>query len=208
MCTNNASELPIITIDTETGGLDADKNALLSFGIYTPESKDSILNNNCCILNNNYYFKGDYVVVDDDISYPSIGKKNIITTAALRVNHLNVDYLNNNGNNLEYVDEVLSKSLSGTKFRVLGQNLKFDLGFISDRLPLTYKQFMKQRHHMELMDFSMLYHYFIKNPSKKLSLDSMREEFGINSGIAHSSYVDAVDTRKVYDAIVSTIVLR
>lgn len=201
MCTNNASELPIVTIDTETGGLDADKNALLSFGIYTPESKYSI-------LNNNYYFKGDYVVVDDDTSYSSMGKKNIITTAALRVNHLNVDYLNNNGNNLEYVDEVLSKSLSGIKFRVLGQNLKFDLGFISDRLPLTYKQFMKQRHHMELMDFSMLYHYFIKNPSKKLSLDSMREEFGINSGIAHSSYVDAVDTRKVYDAIVSTIVLR
>lgn len=175
----------IICLDTETGGLDCNNNALLSLTLIAPP-----------FYKKNIFFPTKDVVVSDITITDKEGVKSA-SPLALSINKIDLSkHLNERS--FADIDEEIYNDFNGKKFAVLGQNLKFDFGFIQVNLPKTYSYLMRQKIHIELMNLTSLYH-FLKGVNTGIGLDSLRVEFGVQSkGTEHSSSTDVEDTLKVY----------
>lgn len=202
-----SSEL-LISVDTETGGFNCKSNALLTLGVYVVETETEKI-----FFRKEYKFN-NYVEVVDKTPNDSSGAI-YVEKKALEINKINLQELAESGVSTEDVDTELNnffKEISTNKnYRLIpiGQNLKFDLGFISVNLPLFYSFLMSCRYHRELSTASSMWHLLkSKDYNKSVSLDNMRKEFNIiSSGQTHSSLVDAEDTFIIYKRIMSDMKL-
>lgn len=93
-----------IALDTETGGLDARKNALLSIAVWSPDYHDS------------------WLVHPFGVTEPQ----------ALEINGLSVDECKKEGLFPDACGERLLKAIKGRA--IIGQNIGFDLGFLAQRV--------------------------------------------------------------------------
>lgn len=188
----------MLSVDTETGGFDCKGNALLTIG-FAWISLNS--------LKTNKLDKNDFN--DNSIELKFKCDKSKVTADALKVNHLDLNDLQENGVDYKDGDMKLLQVIENLRklFRVqlLGQNLKFDLGFIKEYLPLTYNALMKLHTHHELQTASLL--YFLSNDSStntSISMDNMRKHFSMQEDNAHSALVDAIDNLLVFNKIILT----
>lgn len=199
----------LVSIDTETGGFNCELNALLTLGVFVAETETGTV-----IFRKEFKFSNYVEVVEKTPTNTEIDSGAIyVEKSALDVNKIDLEDLSSNGTTLESVDfelaEYFNKLDTNKEYRLipLGQNLKFDLGFIEQNLPMFYSFLMGCRYHRELSTASSLWHTFKKmGYNKSVSLDAMRKEMGIvSSGQTHSSLVDAEDNFKIYTRILKDL---
>lgn len=193
----------LVGIDTETGGLDCTYNALLSIAVHAENYHTGEV-----LFSREFRIKGDYVVSEE---CPAVNAKGnvYVSPKALAVNKLDIKELSENGMDLGTVDMLVNEAIETLKlnknYKVIpiGQNLKFDLGFILNNLPRTYRSVMGCRYHRELSSAMTVYHTQNgKSYDTSVSLDNVRKELGIvSSGQTHSALVDAQDTIKAWKII-------
>lgn len=199
----------VLSLDTETGGFNAEVNALMTVGLATLELEDA--NDLSKIKKKEWRISNSYIVVE---KAPRVITENpcYVEKEALECNKLNTYELETKGTPIKEVESELCEYLGKltSKFRVhlLGQNLKFDLGFLAKNMPTFYNKLSCLTTHHELRTLSMAFNVFNnKNDgynivdlySKSTSMDNMRKLLKIeSSGQTHSAAVDAEDNIKVF----------
>lgn len=201
----------IISIDTETGGFDNKRNALLSIGIahaWIDETGERI----DFITKKEWHISNDFQVVTVT---PANGPAIYVKESALEVNKIDIEDYKKNGISLEQAEnEILEyfRNINNScinkvfKCSILGQNLKFDLGFILTNMPRLYEVLMGFNTHHELRSMSLMYNIlnlgYEKGIQESTSMDNMRKRLNIVSeGQTHSALTDAIDNIKVFHAI-------
>lgn len=195
----------IISIDTETGGFNNKVNALLSIGIAHAWFDDSgeLKNFNFkkeWLINNPAYIVVEKTVTD--CVYPIVVEKQ-----ALEINKIDIEYLKANGVSLKQAENEILEYLNSIpkecRYAILGQNLKFDLGFIQTNMPNLYEKLMHCPTHHELRTASLMYNILrYGDSSRRTAMDEMRKEFNVQSeGQTHSALTDAIDNIKVFNEI-------
>lgn len=209
MSKNTDKPIMILSLDTETGGLNPDVNALMTVGFATLKLED--VYDLSKIEKKEWRISNSYKVVEKT---PDVTVHNpcYVEEQALARNKLNVYELETQGEEKVEVERKLCNFLDELteKYKVdlLGQNLKFDLSFIAKNMPILYKKLNKLTTHHELRTlstaFNMTRHIddgdmIAELYSKSTSLDTMRKLLKIeSSGQTHSAAVDAEDNIKVF----------
>lgn len=204
--TNTFKPQHIISIDTETGGFNNKRNALLSIGVAHAwiDETGEIKNFN---FKKEWHISNSFEVVEKT---PENGNAIYVEKSALEFNKIDIEDYRNNGISLEQAEnEILEyfNSIEGScRYSILGQNLKFDLGFILTNMPRLYDKLMKAYTHHELRSMNLLFNIlskgFVEGVSASTSMDNMRKELGIESeGQTHSALVDAIDNITVFAEI-------
>ena len=208
---NNYIPQHIISIDTETGGFNADINALLSIGIAHAE-----LDADGNIAK--WHKKEEYFLPTNNLIVVEKNPKDIhnfvvpiyVEKQALLINKINLEEHKNEcsisdieNKILNYLKEIESQNI---RYSILGQNIKFDLNFILNNTPYLYDKLMNCYTMHELRTACLMYNItkygYVYGCSKKTSMDYMRNECNIVSeGQAHSALVDAIDNIKVFSEI-------
>lgn len=199
----------ILSLDTETGGFNAEVNALMTVGLATLELEDA--NDLGKIKKKEWLISNRYIVVEKT---PRVITENpcYVEKEALECNKLNTYELETHGTPIKEVEsdlcEYLGKLTSKFRVHLLGQNLKFDLGFVAKNMPTFFDKLNGLTTHHELRTLSMAFNVFNhKNDgytivdlySKSTSMDNMRKLLKIeSSGQTHSAAVDAEDNIKVF----------
>ena len=209
MPTINYKPQHIISVDTETGGFNNKRNALLSIAIahaYFDENGE-IKNFN---FKKEWHISNDFQVVEKT---PNDGSAIYVEEAALAINKIDIEDFKKNGVSLEQAENEIIEYLDGISngcnysihYAILCQNLKFDLGFILTNMPRLYEKLMSAYTHHELRTFSTAYNlikYGQEGLNKKTAMDVMRKELNIESeGQTHSALTDAIDNIKVFSTI-------
>ena len=181
---------PFIVYDLETGGLDENKNPILELAFIVVLKDD----------------KGD-LYIDEGYSFESLvlpyNKDLIITSEALKVNKITMKELNEDGNDVENIKEVildLVKELNpknNERYRpiLVGHNIQgFDNKFLEKffeniGLPPLYNLFDKG-----CIDTYKIAKFLFegKNLLSSLNLKSMCQYFGIEIKNHHRAYDDAM----------------
>lgn len=196
----------IISIDTETGGFNNKRNALLSIGVAHAwiDETGEIKNFN---FKKEWHISNNFEVVEKT---PENGNAVYVEKKALEINKIDIEDYRNNGISLEQAEnEILEyfNSIEGScHYSILGQNLKFDLGFILTNMPRLYDRLMNAYTHHELRSMSLVLNIlskgFTEGVSASTSMDNMRKELHIESeGQTHSALTDAIDNIKVFAEI-------
>jgi len=174
-----------LSIDTETGGLSPDKNPLLQvgFGIYALDD---------ATLQYTTAFEGEWIFK------PSQFPGTEMDATALKVNGLDPEVLERDGCMVEDVGKVLEEQLKLHEVHnILGQNLRFDLGFLRKYLPATTVLALDSLRYKDLMDVSTDYNMMVCDdwdnmPSR--SLGAMAPRLGVKNEHAHTALSDARTT--------------
>lgn len=209
MPTINYKPQHIISIDTETGGFNNKRNALLSIGVAHAwiDETGEIKNFN---FKKEWHISNNFEVVEKT---PENGNAIYVEKKALEINKIDLEDFKNSGVSLEqagneiieYLDSIGKGCNYSINYAILGQNLKFDLGFILTNMPRLYEKLMSAYTHHELRTFSIAYNlikYGQEGLNKKTAMDMMRKELGIESeGQTHSALTDAIDNIKVFSTI-------
>jgi len=195
----------ILSLDTETGGFNDRINALMTVGLAKLElSKADDLSN---IKKKEWRISNQYIVVEKTPNMIAEPQPRYVEQEALNCNKLNVYELETKGQKIKDVEDELCAYLDKltNKYRVhlLGQNLKFDLGFILRNMPSFYKKLNKLTTHHELRTLSTAYNMmlqlegedsFVDRYCNSTAMDTMRKRLDIVSdGQTHSAAVDAED---------------
>lgn len=199
----------ILSLDTETGGFNAEVNALMTVGLATLELEDA--DDPSKIKKKEWKISNSYIVVEKT---PNVTTKNpcYVEKEALDCNKLNTYELETKGTPIKEVEsdlcEYLGKLTSKFRVHLLGQNLKFDLGFVAKNMPTFYDKLNGLTTHHELRTlstaFNMTQHrddgnFLAELYAKSTSMDNMRKILKIKSdGQTHSAAVDAEDNIKVF----------
>lgn len=199
----------ILSLDTETGGFNAEVNALMTVGLATLELEDA--NDLSKIKKNEWRISNSYIIVEKT---PRVTTENprYVERGALDCNKLNTYELETKGTPLKEVEsdlcEYLGKLTSKFRVHLLGQNLKFDLGFVAKNMPAFFDKLNGLATHHELRTlstaFNMTQHlddgeFLAELYAKSTSMDNMRKILKIeSSGQTHSAAVDAEDNIKVF----------
>lgn len=170
----------IAWLDTETGGLDPQSTDLLTIGIYAGGRGRSW----------------------------SIARDSYRTTPkALEVNGIDLDVLRRRGKPVEVVDEEITASLGRLRkmgYSVIGgQNLAFDLRFLTAQLPQVAAALPRFR----TTDTQIVARFLqeagaLDVPST--SLAALCAHFGVQHG-GHEALADAISTAGVYDAMLELV---
>lgn len=179
------------SIDTETGGLNPRSAKLLQVGLYAI-NLDTETNT---IVNS---FKYEWGIK------PSSSPDKIAYPEAMEVNKLDLDTLEQNGLTLEEVsqqiiaafNEVIKEcsNVKKSQMFLLGQNLAFDIRFLTNNLTLEAVEYLEQFRQFELMCFSTAYFVNKGETPSSISLGKMTTELGITNEQAHTAYADAKAT--------------
>jgi DNA polymerase III epsilon subunit-like protein len=196
----------IISLDTETGGFNNKRNALLSIGI-----AHAVIDETGDIKNFNFkkewHISNDFEVVKKT---PENGPAIYVTEDALAINKIDLEDFKKNGVSLEQAENEILDYINSIDrschYSILGQNLKFDLGFILTNMPRLYNRLMDAYTHHELRSMSLVFNIlskgFTDGVSASTSMDKLRKELHIESeGQTHSALVDAIDNIKVFSEI-------
>lgn len=195
----------IISIDTETGGFNNKVNALLSIGIAYAVLDDSGEIKNFNFKKEWHISNPAYIVIEKsptDCIYPIVVEKQ-----ALEINKIDIEDFKTNGVSLKQAEDEILNYINNIpkehKYAILGQNLKFDLGFIRVNMPTLYDKIMRCPTHHELRTASMMYNILkYGDVSRRTAMDEMRKELNIQSeGQTHSALTDAIDNIKVFSEI-------
>lgn len=196
----------IISIDTETGGFNNKRNALLSVGVahaWIDETGD-IKNFN---FKKEWHISNDFEVVKKT---PENGPAIYVEEGALEINKVDIEDFKKNGVSLEQAENEILDYINSIDrschYSILGQNIKFDLGFILTNMPRLYDRLMSAYTHHELRSMSLVFNIlskgFTEGVSASTSMDKLRKELHIVSeGQTHSALTDAVDNIKVFAEI-------
>lgn len=176
-----------LSIDTETGGLSPLDNPLLQvgFGIYALD--DSTLQYTTA-------FEGEWILKPSQFWGTTMDK------VALEKNGLDPDVLERDGSMVEEVGKVLEEQLKLHEVHnILGQNLRFDLGFLRKYLPASTVAALDALRYKDLMDVSSDYNMMVCDdwdhmPSR--SLGAMAPRLGVKNEHAHTALSDARATFK------------
>ena len=171
-----------LSIDTETGGLSPEKNPLLQvgFGIYALDD---------ATLQYTTAFEGEWIFK------PSQFQGVEIDASALKVNGLDPEVLEMDGIMVEDFCKVLEEQVKQHEVHnILGQNLRFDLGFLRRYLPENAVKILDGLRYKDLMDVSTDYNMMVCDdwdhmPSR--SLGRMAERLNVKNESAHTSLSDA-----------------
>lgn len=202
----------ILSLDTETGGFNSDLNALLTVGIATLKLED--YNDLSKIEKKEWQLCNSFKVVEKTPNDVWVHNPCYVEQEALTVNKLNLYDLETKGKNIVQAELELCNMLDNLnkeyKVHLLGQNLKFDLGFISRNMASFYKKLNNLYIHHELRTlstaFNMTFHCYDKNKldmitlyQESTSMDNVRKLLKIeSSGQTHSAAVNAEDNIKVF----------
>lgn len=195
----------IISIDTETGGFNNKVNALLSIGIAHAVLYDSGEIKNFNFKKEWHISNPAYIVVEKtttDCIYPIVVEKQ-----ALEINKIDIEDFKANGVPLKQAENEILEYLNNIpkehKYAILGQNIKFDLGFIRVNMPTLYDKIMRCPTHHELRTASMMFNILkFGDANRKTAMDEMRKIFNVQSeGQTHSALTDAIDNVKVFSEI-------
>lgn len=174
-----------LSIDTETGGLYPEKNPLLQvgFGIYALDD---------ATLQHTTAFEGEWIFK------PSQFPGTEIEATALQVNGLDPEVLERDGIMVADFCKVLEEQVKLHEVHnILGQNLRFDIGFLRRYLPEAAVMILDGLRYKDLMDVSTDYNMMVCEdwdhmPSR--SLGKMSERLGVKNESAHTSLSDARTT--------------
>jgi len=127
---------------------------------------------------------------------------------AMEINGLDL----NKGDEYLYVLHQLEAWFSEydiAKIQILGQNVDFDRAFIEEQLPELGNMFShrdirdSQRLARAINDLAVLRGE--KPPFENLGLVALREALGITGSVAHRALDDAIDSAKVYKALLEKL---
>ena len=174
---------PLISLDTETGGLDPEDHDLLTFaGLHFRTGQEG---------------------------YRSV--KVSVSRAAYRVNKLDLDELRRYGQTPEDADGHVAAWIGGAfaqdgaELRLLGQHLPFDLGFIKAQFPATWQAMELGKLPRATLDTRVLAQAMRDTghlPGEVgTSLSDLAQHYGITYE-AHQAFADALTTAQVYDRMV------
>ena len=182
----------LLVIDTETGGLDPNKNSILSIGgVVLDEGAKPI----------------------DEFEF-YIKETNIFAEQrALDINKIDLKWLNENGKSpkevVQSMEYFLSKhyKLKDEKITIVGQNVGFDVGFVKRLYRLVEKNYEDIFSYRSIDTASIL--RFL-NLAGKINiatggLGEALDYFGINKEVKHSALADAKDTAALLSKMLERI---
>jgi DNA polymerase-3 subunit epsilon len=172
-----------IFVDTETGGLDCDTDALLDVCMRKETGEEL-----------QFYLE------------PAKGL--IIHQEALAINKIDLNKLRDEGKLIEedYACQLIYDFLAGENCIWIGYNVNFDLEFIKKlfkRNFLSYPSQIGSRYNLDLFSVCI----FLKDTGKitpvNLKLDTLKEYFCIkmNGGVSHTAKADVYTTQKLYETL-------
>lgn len=171
-----------LSIDTETGGLYPDRNPLLQVGCGIYAIDDSTLQFTTA-------FEGEWLLKPSQFPGTEMDK------VALDKNGLDPAVLERDGYMAADVGKLIEEQLNVHEVHnILGQNLRFDLGFLRKYLPETTSQALDSLRYKDLMDVSSDYNMMVCDdwdhmPSR--SLGSMAARLGVDNAHAHTALSDS-----------------
>lgn len=168
-----------LILDTETGGLDPDKNALLSLYMGVVDASGDIV------------AEREWYVLPGDRQ---------VDAAALRVNGIDLDahkaWASESGVVARDVHAFLHRFGSARKLTPMGWNLPFDLGFIGQLVP---RNVWKQYTEYHTLDVLPVARFLLDLP--RYNLQAVAAYLELDAGQAHTARADAILTYRVYEKL-------
>lgn len=181
---------PLISLDTETGGLDPEQHDLLTLAVvrFVPGVAG--------------YRSLTLTIARDAYR---------VTPRAMEVNGLDLAEVTREGQTLLSADMTLALWLGGldqTSVRLLGQNLPFDLGFVRVQMPRSWAVLNRLGLTRRTLDTRMLAEVLRDTGhlprDAKIGLTDLAAHYGIEYH-AHEALSDAVTTARVYSRMVAAL---
>lgn len=182
----------ILCIDTETTGLDANKNSLWQIGAYYRNKNGQVftIDLKCCPL--------DVV----NITQEALNVCNKTKEELLSLPPANTVYES-------FRNFLVQETLDGEKITWCGYNCRFDQGFMES----FFKTFDPQdsiwkffdRHHVDMLEFMRMLRATEITKASSLKLGTVYEMFGINPDTAHDALEDARVTFMAYQWMESVL---
>lgn len=180
----------ILFVDTETGGLEPDKDSLLTLALVVWQGFEII----------------DYteILINDGILKAS--------KEALRINKINLEEHKKEGlaPNVAIIkiEEFLAKHFeSNEKITLAGHNVNFDVNFLKFFMTKNNYEFSKKFSHRFVDTSSILYYLYLSGKMKYKMLSSQEafDFLGIKVAKRHSALGDAMATAKMFSLLLKMI---
>jgi len=174
-------KLAKMIIDVETGGLNPEENKLLTIGL---------------IVDDDVKINTELVVKDDE--------ELVVTDEALKINNLDINYVNTIGMSSEDVIHFLydiKNALEVDKFIPVGWNVKFDLEFLARFLG---REIYEDLFYYKCIEVSSIYYAIFK---ELVSLDEACDKLKIplNKNTYHNALYDCYLTKRVKECLMKKI---
>lgn len=176
--------MKIMFLDTETGGLDADKHSLLTIGACIWEDGNIIDEIEIFIKKDNYDF--------DPIS--------------MEINGIDLDFLKLIGvteeQAIQILEEFSKKHFQNKKVFLGGQNIGFDISFLKKLYSRNNKDFEKKFNHKTIDTVTILYFLYLQGIINEnlVSFNEFIKEYNIPVlGKRHSALSDAKTTAYLFN---------
>jgi DNA polymerase-3 subunit epsilon len=173
----------ILFVDTETGGINPDKDSLLSIGLVLWED-GSIKDSKEIFIKHEEYF---------------------IVDRAKRINRIEIDFLNKYGiNELDAISEVMDfckkHFKNNDKVTLAGHNITFDVGFLKKLFYRNKVKFGMLFSHRYIDTATILKYLYIagKINVNISSSDAAFKHFNIKVDKRHSALNDAIATAELF----------
>ncbi|HLE09856.1 MAG: hypothetical protein A2504_10935 [Bdellovibrionales bacterium RIFOXYD12_FULL_39_22] len=193
-------KINFLVVDTETGGLDCGRHSLLEIGAYLFNLSGEKISTYHAILSL-------------DEARANYDKKSSLY--ALKLNHHGTEGRNGeevgHKSNRQIADEFVAWLLNVSreyKPILVGQNIKFDIGFIDNfLLEHGYEEWSSIFGNNQVDTVAMAYHLQLcqKIKTTKLSLANLASEFGIENKKAHTALADIDTTAQVFIKMLNLI---
>jgi len=180
----------ILFVDTETGGLDSNKNSLLSMAFVVWQEFE-IIGTKEILINDG--------VLD-------------VTEVALKINGINIESHKKNAKPpleaISDLEDFLAKYFRpDEKITLGGHNINFDVNFIRHFLNQNNYNFSKRFSHRYVDTATILYFLYLSGKLKQKALSSQEafDIFGISVDNRHTALGDAIATAELFTKLLRTI---